>query len=291
MSDEKKKPLLEVGVSSLLNVKAEIERALSESKSKSKSAGPKRKAAVTSDIRNKGVEHRAQKDLLSSQNDLESGSPSSTHVRQALEKKAKIYDALSSGRAIRSGVLDDDQMSKILDESSVDFVSIISQRLQQQEKQKTDSSHSGSSTRAMRSNEDDLVEVIDEFGRSRTVPRSKASEYGKMSASQQESSSSSDSSDLEGQNITTDAPLRRNQGTVHYHLSLNNTEREKQLQALRKLHDDTLASRERASASICQKQRLQLDQRRAQLRKSRGRAALRALQDQEALEKKQRAEK
>ncbi|KAJ1800511.1 hypothetical protein LPJ56_006482, partial [Coemansia sp. RSA 2599] len=123
MSEKGKPPLLEVGVSSLLNLKAEIERAHEESKRKS-AAGHKRKpasAVAVSDIRNKGVDQRAQRDLLSPHNDPASESPSSSHVKQALEKKAEIYDALTSGRGISADVLGDEQMSRILDESSVDF--------------------------------------------------------------------------------------------------------------------------------------------------------------------------
>ncbi|KAJ1862406.1 hypothetical protein H4R99_002628 [Coemansia sp. RSA 1722] len=274
MSEEKKRPLLEVGASSLLNVKAEIERALSESKRKNKDK-PKREI-VASDARNKGVEQRAQKDLLVSQKDRTSGGPSSSHVKQALEKKAKIYDILSGGQGISADVLADEQMSKILDESSVDFVGMMQRRLDRTKKETHSDTRSGNRTIT---DSNDLVEIIDEFGRSRMVPRSKAKQYGQRPVSRQDSdndSASSDSSSFGTHGATADDLLRGNRGAAHYNLSLNHEEREQQLLALRQLHDDTLSTRQHASASISQKQKLQLDQRRAHLRQSRERAARRA---------------
>ncbi|KAJ1884771.1 hypothetical protein LPJ66_010445 [Kickxella alabastrina] len=279
-----KKKLLAVGVPATLNLKAELERARSESKqgsgsNTSASANTKKRATSQSllqlDRHNRGVHSRAQKDILATEADQPSESQMNARVKQALEEKAKIYDMLTSKRGISAAQLDDERISRILDESSVDFVGMQCDNLQHHWKRK---SNRENRSEEMGMDTEDMVEIVDEFGRTRMVPRSRAKEYkgGYESGSGSGSNSESSLSDS-GRRAVIDA-ARRDRGPGHYSLSLDHAEREEQLLALRQLHDETVAGREAVAGSIGEKQRQQLEQRRAQLRASRARAAFNAQQ-------------
>ncbi|KAJ1862689.1 hypothetical protein LPJ73_000692 [Coemansia sp. RSA 2703] len=257
MAEKKRKQLLSVGTSSLLNLKAEIERAKTESTdTDGKRSRPTKKPRV-SDRRNKGVDERVHRDLVLKKQEDEAESsqtPTNARIRQALEKKAKIYDMLTDGRKVSKADLDDERISRILEESSVDFVGIMMQRRRAEQNP----------------SEDDIVDVIDEFGRTRRVARSKAHQYGRIvkvestrSSSSENSSSSDDdsnsSSDEDSGSSNSDewvedAGDRRNYAPGYYKLSTDRRTRKRQLQELRELHEDTVAQREAVAAARAEKQ-------------------------------------
>ncbi|KAJ2758506.1 hypothetical protein IWQ56_005983, partial [Coemansia nantahalensis] len=189
------------------------------------------------------------------------------HARQALEEKARIYDMLSGLDQDGPGApprvrLDEAQLAKILDESTVDFARMRRERAAAAARA---DSESGSAS------DGSMVEIVDEFGRSRVVPRSKARAY-RGSDSDSDSSSASDSSDSDGVRGG-QPPARRNHGAGFYHLSSDYAEREEQLAALRRLHTATEEERLAASATTAELQAQQLAGRRDQLRAALGRIA------------------
>ncbi|KAJ2892972.1 hypothetical protein IWW38_003024 [Coemansia aciculifera] len=271
-----KKPL-SVGVPATLNLKAELERARQECKegdgsgSASKRSKPKASLALGASSQNKGVQGRAQKDIQALDAERLSRSLSDARARQILEEKAKLYDLLSTAGGKDAGglsasQLDDPRIAQILDEGSVDFVAKQLEHLRRRGELQKDTAAAGSVVGAGDTN---LVEIIDEFGRSRMVPRSEASKYQRransdVNSSDMSSDSNSDSSDVEQGESTS----RRSRGLGYYNLSLESDERSEQLQALQQLHKHTVLTREEAAVSIGDKQKQQLEERRAKLRAS-----------------------
>ncbi|KAJ2160305.1 TOR complex subunit lst8 [Coemansia sp. RSA 552] len=251
-----KKPL-SVAVPASLSLKAELERARRESSGSAKKHSTVRPGSELGSA-NQGVYERARRDELALQSERE---PGRDRVHEALEEKARIYDALS-GVAGTTG-LDEDRLTKILDESSVDFV---------RRRRELRDEHERGSRRSVRdlASSSDVVEIIDEFGRTRLVPRSEARLYQQPSRSGSSygssASSSGHSSDSDGGAAARTEPMQRNYGTNYYRLSADSAEREAQLAMLRSLHEKTAENRHAASMSIADMQRQQHDQRRNQIR-------------------------
>ncbi|KAJ2778165.1 hypothetical protein GGI15_004260 [Coemansia interrupta] len=268
MAEKKRKQLLSVGMPTLLNLKAEIDRAKTESARPNTDADGKRsrpaKRLRVSDRRNKGIEARAHGDLVAQQQEEEvkgSQTPTNARIRQALEEKAKIYDMLSDGRGVSKADLDDERIARILEESSVDFVGMMMQRRREEQSRGAD----------------EMVDVIDEFGRTRRVARSKAHQYGRIVQADSNSSSSEGSSDSSSEDSDSsssdynssrssssdhdewvdDAGFRRNHAPGYYRLSTDHRTRKRQLKELRQLHKDTVAHREAVAATRAEQQQEQ----------------------------------
>ncbi|KAJ2395671.1 hypothetical protein GGI23_004214, partial [Coemansia sp. RSA 2559] len=176
-----KKKVLAVGVPETLNLKAEIERATAES---SKKGSIDSTAARQKDVvkKNRGVNERAQKDLFS--HGTHAQQPSSlwaqnAQTKRALEEKARIYDMLSitddrksgSRSFLGSAQLDDPYISRILEESPVDFArKQLEKRAERLNRQTETQIGSDASAESNSDYSSGFVEIVDEFGRSRMVP-------------------------------------------------------------------------------------------------------------------------
>ncbi|KAJ1798525.1 hypothetical protein LPJ59_002435, partial [Coemansia sp. RSA 2399] len=244
-----KKKVLAVGVPETLNLKAEIERATAES-NKQGSIGNSAARQKDAAKKNRGVHERAQKDFLS--HGTQARQPSSslraqnTQTKRALEEKARIYDMLSITDDRKKGCrsflgsaqLDDPYISRILDESSVDFArKQLEQRAEKLNRQTEPQTGSDASARSDSDYSSGFVEIVDEFGRSRMVPRNKAKRY------HAETSSDSDSSD------ENELWSNRDRGTNYYKLDCDRAKRSEQLDILRELHDETLKARENSAGN------------------------------------------
>ncbi|KAJ2217612.1 hypothetical protein IW140_000016 [Coemansia sp. RSA 1813] len=272
-----KRKVLAVGVSETLNLKAEIERATTESKQGSSSAVAKqRNSASAVAKKNRGVHERAQSDLLARTAKTQSSDPQAQNERtkRALEEKARIYDMLSSmgndekgNNFLGSAQLDDPYIARIIDESSVDFArKQMDKRIEKLTQNSGSQASLDSPTSSDRAYSSSLVEIIDEFGRSRMVPRSKAKYYH---SKDYETSSDSDSAN----DIRFDENDRwshRDRGTSHYNLASDSIKRDEQLDTLRELHEETLKARE-TSSNVVDMQQTMLSARREQIRTSRKR--------------------
>ncbi|KAJ2248304.1 hypothetical protein GGI13_004708 [Coemansia sp. RSA 455] len=257
-----RKPL-SVGVSATLNLKAELERARQECKESTSGGSNAAKRPKSSSLalgvgsQNKGVHDRAQRDMQAMDAERLSSSFAHARTRQILEEKAKLYDLLSTTGEDASGLsasqLDDPRIAQILEEGSVDFVAKQLAHLQRNNgAQEDDTTTTGS----------DLVEIIDEFGRSRMVPRSEARNYrrGLDTTDGSDTSSSSDS----GEGLESIA--RQSRGLGYYNLSHESDRRQDQLKALQLMHTHTVLTREEAAVSVAERQKQQLAQRQAQLK-------------------------
>ncbi|KAI8319387.1 hypothetical protein GQ54DRAFT_299363 [Martensiomyces pterosporus] len=265
------KKQLTVGVPAVLSLRAELERACSESKSGKKPQQGKRPLKESLERQNKGVQERATRDMLSAQPHESSNGAEPTHARakQALEEKAKIYELLSSVDGIKAAgnlALDGPRIAKILDESSVDFAG--KQMAQLRRTHNEGSSYDGSS-----SSDSSMVEIIDEFGRSRMVPRDKARVHQRQSSDGSSSCDSSADSDSEAGVFPPLLPASRDRSVGHYKLSSDAGERERQLVELHALHENTTVARKAATASISERQRRLLDRRWEQIHLSVRRSA------------------
>ncbi|KAJ2710266.1 hypothetical protein H4R19_003833 [Coemansia spiralis] len=247
------KKLLAVGVPAALNLRAELARAQDESRSSTR-----RHAAAQPGVLgapNHGVEARARGDALALGQERASRKQAGARARQALEEKARIYDMLSgldrdSADTAPRIQLDEARLAKILDESAVDFA-------RKRREHAAASAATASDGECSTASDGSMVEIVDEFGRSRLVPRSKAREY-RRSDSDSDSNASDDAH-------TGRPPPRRNHGAGFYHLSADFAEREEQLAALHRLHKETEEERLAASASTAGMQAQQLARRRDQL--------------------------
>ncbi|KAJ2725700.1 hypothetical protein GGI07_001068 [Coemansia sp. Benny D115] len=240
-----KKKALPVGMPAALNLRAELDRARNES-SKRTTRIPQTTNKL--DNRNQGVEKRALNDILQ-QDTPETQRQLNKRIKQSLEAKAKIYDVLSTQNIDHSNL--DDNLKRIVEESSVDFLG---------------------SYKTLHKNKtlpggDEMVEITDEFGRSRQVPRNQAHMY----MAEDHSRYSSDESSDEQSHRKELQDLRRNKGASHYAFSLDDAERHQQMLDLEQIREDTVAHREQASVSIQDLQLEQLEQRRELLYKSRNR--------------------
>ncbi|KAJ2498772.1 hypothetical protein GGH96_004056 [Coemansia sp. RSA 1972] len=246
---------LTVGLPALLNLKAELERAQSESRQGGSSA-KKRKAVPSDDVgsTNRGVLARAQKDALALKDANPSRKQASALAKQALEEKAHIYDMLNGSGSAPAVQLGESRLAKILEESSVDFV----RRRQQLQAASKAFNHDTTEEGAV--SDGSMVEIIDEFGRSRTVPRNKVRDYCQYSTS---SSSSDSDSSVDSRSETA---ARQNRSAGYYRLSSNYAEREEQLSKLRLLHSETIETRQTAAVSIAEMQTQQYEQRRTEIR-------------------------
>ncbi|KAJ2344398.1 hypothetical protein GGF43_005463 [Coemansia sp. RSA 2618] len=258
------KKTLTVGLPALLNLKAELERAQSESRQDTGGGGSsakKRKALSGRDTEssNKGVLVRAKKDMLALKSEEPSHKQTSALAKQALEEKSQIYDMLSGSASTLGVELDGSQLEKILNESSVDFVR------RRQLLQAASKPPNGGTIDDGSGSDGSIVEIIDEFGRSRVVPRSKAREYCGYSTGGTDSDSESGSS---ADSRTKADSACRNRSAGYYHLSANYAEREEQLSKLHSLHSETSELRQAAATSMAEMQAQQREQRRTQLRSS-----------------------
>ncbi|KAJ2437579.1 hypothetical protein GGF42_008580 [Coemansia sp. RSA 2424] len=280
-----KKPL-SVGVPATLNLKAELERARQECKEGSGVGAAKMPKATplalgAGSSQNKGVQARAQSDIQALESERLSRSFSDARARQIMEEKAKLYDLLSTVGGAVSGIsesqLDDPRIAQILDEGPVDFATKQLEHLRRRNELRVGNATTGFAARDARVDGASLVEVVDEFGRSRMVPRHEAHKYRRRSnstaSSNTNSSDMSSGSDSEENGAERETIIHGSRGLGYYNLSLGSDERNKQLQALQLLHQHTELTREEAAVSIADKQRQQLEQRRAQLRASRERFA------------------
>ncbi|KAJ1938979.1 hypothetical protein EC988_007434 [Linderina pennispora] len=178
----------------------------------------------------------------------------SARIRANMEKKARIYDMLSTGRTADG--LDEDTAARIMEESSVDFLSKQYSHLLERKRRRAEERG------------DELVEIIDEFGRTRMVPRSQAGQY--QAGSSSDDISSSDGSDEEHLLLSTS----RSHVAGHYELSSSAAEREKQIRNLKDLHCETVAARESAETNLTLQDRQQqlVDHRWRKVLESRARA-------------------
>ncbi|KAJ2076971.1 hypothetical protein H4R24_005398 [Coemansia sp. RSA 988] len=263
------KKRLAVGVPASLNLKAELERAQSESRlGGSRAAKSKSQQPGELGVANSGVDVRARQDKLALDREKGLGTRHSGSSRKRLEEKARIYDMLSGlGNSVdgASSVpnIDAMQLERILEEGSVDFV-----RKQQEQRAKSVSKDTSSAARSNSPDSDgSTVEIVDEFGRSRMVPRRRAREYihSQSSGDSDDDSSSACSAD-EGR-AATDA-VRRNDSAGYYQLSADYVEREDQLAMLRGLHSETTKIRQEGTMSVAEMQMLQRRRRRDLIRNS-----------------------
>ncbi|KAJ1771349.1 hypothetical protein LPJ74_002389 [Coemansia sp. RSA 1843] len=172
-----------------------------------------------------------------------------------------------------SAQLDDPYIARIIDESSVDFArKQMDKRIEKLTQNSGSQASLDSPTSSDRAYSSSLVEIIDEFGRSRMVPRSKAKYYH---SKDYETSSDSDSAN----DIRFDENDRwshRDRGTSHYNLASDSIKRDEQLDTLRELHEETLKARE-TSSNVVDMQQTMLSARREQIRTSRKRTTYSSL--------------
>ncbi|KAJ2747832.1 hypothetical protein GGI20_000127 [Coemansia sp. BCRC 34301] len=274
-----KKPL-SVSVPAALNLKAELERARQECKEGTSGSGraakrPKTTSlALGADRQNKGVQDRAQRDKQHQDSERLSSTLSSAWVRQILEEKAKLYDLLSTGgdgsSSLRASQLDDPHIAQILDEGSVDFATKQLEHARRIDELQSGGTTAGSDGRDTHVADASLVEIVDEFGRTRMVPRSEAHRYRRRSSSV--ASSSGNSSAASSESDSEHGSLsHRSRGLGYYNLPVGADERREQIKALQLLHKHTVLTREEAVVSIADKQKQHLEERRAKLRASRTR--------------------
>ncbi|KAJ1972826.1 hypothetical protein H4R35_004463 [Dimargaris xerosporica] len=209
---------------------------------------------------NRGVADRAQRDL----HHIKAEAPSETRVREALERKAHLYD-----RMVRREGIDPNQHFKkdgMLVNFDQKYVDAMAAKV----------SSAGSSEGS--EDEEPLVEFIDEFGRSRTLPKSQVPRA--LLSSTDHSTPSPGSSPrapaspvpqhaldpvafVQSTGTTTDYydPQRdaRNLGVGHIHLSHNEQERQAQLAELTALRHDTKQRRAAYQALVDQRHRMLTD--------------------------------
>ncbi|KAJ2661417.1 hypothetical protein IWW48_002400 [Coemansia sp. RSA 1200] len=264
----KNKKVLAVGVPETLNLKAEIERATTESRhSSTDGIVAKRRSAssaVVDNNNNRGVHKRAQKDLLARAAEAQHSTRHglNMNIKSRLEEKARIYDMLSTTGRTKDGdssgptQLDDTYITKILEESSVDFAhKQVEWQRNKKIKRHSDSetSFSSSSTSNDGDSESDhddsdsgLVEIVDEFGRSRMVHYSKRKKYAREShrSISDDSTTSLSSSDGNWAHKGYEPSSSRYRGSSYYRLSSDSAKRSEQLGMLRRLHEDTREARD-----------------------------------------------
>ncbi|KAJ2007788.1 hypothetical protein GGI04_000254 [Coemansia thaxteri] len=270
------KKQLSVGVPATLNLKAELERARQECKADSSNSKSKPKSSPYTCMggQNMGVQSRAQKDKQALDSERLSRAFTDARARQILEEKAHLYDLLSTAdsdaSAIRESRLDEHRIAKILEESPVDFVSKQIEHLRRRSEHRKGDRDAASSSLGQTSHSDSasMVEVVDEFGRSRMVPRSEACKYRQRPGSAAVSSDTSSNSDSDASSGSERIPDRSSRGIGYYSLSLAPERRKEQISTLQQLHNNTVQVREETAISSINKQRQLLDQRRAQLRSS-----------------------
>ncbi|KAJ1962327.1 hypothetical protein GGI12_002708 [Dipsacomyces acuminosporus] len=241
----------------MLNLHAELERAQSEAKGVHTPRKRKRASEDALDKQNRGVQQRATRDTMAM--DPSAAASSNAQVKQILERKARMYDILSkpgsTEQASDSLALEESQINKILDEGSVDFVS----------KQWTQVQKRRDAERKLEDDSGSLVEITDEFGRSRLVPKSQAKKYQAHISSSSSSGSSSSGSSGSGSDSDSGSSVDRLYTSAaragYYKLSTDLTEREQQLEDLRALHSNTLAVRKHSTASTGERQRHLLSRR------------------------------
>ncbi|KAJ1985206.1 hypothetical protein H4R34_000165 [Dimargaris verticillata] len=224
------------------------------------STGAKRTSTSVWQRQNRGVAGRAQRDL----HHLRAEAPSEAKVRKALERKARLYDRMVRREGVDSNQhFNDDGMLVNFDQKYVDAMTARA----------SSSDSSGSSDE-----EDTLVEFIDEFGRSRTLPKSQVPrEFLSPDDRSTPSSGSSPRSPasptqrhaldavafVKGTGKTADYydPHRdaRNLGVGHIHLSHNEQERQAQLAELTALRQDTKQRRVAYQTLVDQRHRLLTD--------------------------------
>ncbi|KAK0235846.1 hypothetical protein EDD85DRAFT_617666 [Armillaria nabsnona] len=149
-----------ISASSFLDLKAELAKKEGEfsrnAASGKKPSKPEKKPTVWA-RKNKGVNNRAARDI-----ELEAVSkPTLESARAALERKAKIYDKLRKGK---SGGLSEKQFDALL----VDF----DYKPPEWEDDEDDIDESLTVPHAPNDDNDPIIEYEDEFGRVRTAPRS-----------------------------------------------------------------------------------------------------------------------
>ncbi|PIA17798.1 hypothetical protein COEREDRAFT_96377 [Coemansia reversa NRRL 1564] len=266
------KKQLGVGVPASLNLKVELERAQSESKL-SGSRVPKGKPQQLGELgaANSGVDVRAQQDKLVLNDEKSSGAHSSSTIKKRLKEKARIYDMLSGlGDGLDAALdvqnIDAEQLGRILEESSVDFV-----RKREEQRAQTDSRNTSAVVRNSSPDSDgSMVEIVDEFGRTRMMPRNRAKEYiyGHSSGDSDDDSSCASSSD---ERRAAMGVVGRNSGIGYYRLSADYVEREDQLAMLRSLHRETAENRHEGTMSVAEMQKQQRKRRWDLIRDSLGR--------------------
>ncbi|KAJ2613925.1 hypothetical protein H4S08_001969 [Coemansia sp. RSA 1365] len=252
------KKQLGVGVPASLNLKAELERAQNESRLSGNRA-PKGKSRQLGELgaANSGVNDRARQDKLALDDEKPSGAHSSFTIRKRLEEKARIYDILSG---LDDGVdttldvqnIDAEQLGRILEESSVDFV-----RKRQEQKAQTEARNTATVVDNSGPDSDgSMVEIVDEFGRTRMVPSNRAKEYihGQSSGNSDDDSSSASSGD---ERRAVMGVMSRNSAVGYYRLSADYVEREEQLTMLRSLHSETAENRQRGTMGVAEMQKQQ----------------------------------
>ncbi|KAJ2807228.1 hypothetical protein H4R20_001376 [Coemansia guatemalensis] len=268
------KKKLAVGVPASLNLKAELERAQSESRlGGSRAVKGKSQQLGELGAANSGVDARARQDRLALDDESGPGARSSSNARKRLEEKARIYDMLagqSNGMDAVSDVqgVDAEQLERILEESSVDFV-----RMRQEQRAQTSARDAPAVVRNSSPDSDgSIVEIVDEFGRSRMVPRRRAGEYihGQSSSESDDGTNSASSAD-DGRGAM--GAARRNDSVGYYRLSADYVEREDQLAMLRSLHSETTKSRREGTMSVAEMQMQQRKRRRDLVRDSLRRTA------------------
>ncbi|KAJ2610511.1 hypothetical protein EV177_003928 [Coemansia sp. RSA 1804] len=291
----KNKKVLAVGVSETLNLKAEIERATTESRQSSTDGiVAKRRsgssAAVDNNNNNRGVHKRAQKDLFARAAEAQHSTRHGLNmkIKSRLEEKARIYDMLSTTGRTKDGdssgptQLDDTYITKILEESSVDFAhKQVEWQRSKKHKQLSDSERSSSSSStsngsdsdsAHNDNDSSLVEIVDEFGRSRMVHYSKRKKYAReshRSISDDDSTTSLSSSGDNWAHEGHEPSSSRYRGTSYYKLSSDSAKRSEQLGMLRRLHEDTMEARDSAVGDVVERQQSLLAKRRENILTSR----------------------
>ncbi|KAJ2512522.1 hypothetical protein H4217_006842 [Coemansia sp. RSA 1939] len=299
----KNEKVLAVGVPETLNLKAEIERATTESRQSSTDGiVAKRRSGSSAAVdnnnnnnnnnNNRGVHKRAQKDLLARAAEAQHSTRHGLNmkIKSRLEEKARIYDMLSTTGRTKDGdssgptQLDDTYITKILGESPVDFAhKQVEWQRSKKHKRHSDSETSSSSFSTSNGSDSDsdsahddsdssLVEIVDEFGRSRMVHYSKRKKYAResyRSISDDDSTTSLSSSDDYRAHEGHEPSSSRYRGTSYYKLSSDSAKRSEQLGMLRRLHEDTTEARDSAVGDVVERQQSLLAKRREDILTSR----------------------
>ncbi|KAL7746891.1 hypothetical protein RI367_007711 [Sorochytrium milnesiophthora] len=270
----KKAGLLNIGQAGILDLKAEVFRtkqlaelrgASSSSSRNSSALADKQPTTTKLDARfidatsahKKRTKERLARELDRSK-PVRDDAPSWNDMRAALERKERIYQEMKR-RA------DDDGSERVGPGSNkdagslVDFVKKRYDDMVQGRDSDSDEDNDDTSRKATRAQqeEDEMVEIMDEFGRMRRVPKTEAHLY-------MDQDDAEDDSGLPYEDDTASRPRPRppsppalvqhfdtkqevrTMGTGFYRFSLNDGERSQQLADLRKLREQTIEMRRRA---------------------------------------------
>ncbi|KAI7859937.1 hypothetical protein BDC45DRAFT_495347 [Circinella umbellata] len=248
------KKVIDYSAASLVDLKAQLaqqteqfERVRSSAKHGPASDRRSDKKPTVWTRQNKGVNSRAERDQIQHLEEVDSHSLA--HSREALERKAKIYEKLST-RVRRDDESEDEEVL-------IDFDRKYWEERELQERKQNDTSdkkRTRKSTESDRDDEDDddpWVEYEDEFGRSRTVRRSQLPSRSPSPAELSSRSPSPEPMPREPVELADRAGIRhydatrenRTRGVGFYQFETDEEKRAEQMERLNQLREETETAR------------------------------------------------